>query len=539
MKSQKNIFLICVAFILLFFVNCNIRENYKIKLKSIPKIYKHESIALSDLEVFEGSINLGIPNVDSPEWKPVKIPLIAKLNNPYFIYFMNYRCFWLRGKFKIDAPQWEAHAVCYGIRPGLVSATNIVYINNFTVGSFVSEDLNKLMQPGGYVIPAYVTLKETNEVYIRFVSSGDYITLISDILIQDEANYAWSEKWINFLYNQLPMGFCILLLGVSIILLYNSLLYKNKRYLFYSIYLFTIIISFLLVYSPLNILPFELSIASIYALVPFNMLLIIIIFQSFFGVYLWRQNIFSVFISVLVLIYIFTRKFFPLDIEAFRRLYYIIDIVFVFYLIYIIRTLNSFKQDRYKYYYSIIVFLALLILQIIQVIGVTLNIWYQHFYHLYSTPVLISFVIVFEARENKLKRIEQENLQEKFKRNGIEKNILTESAEKKIEKVIAYLNENFYSDISREVLASAVDLNPNYMSKLFSKHTGKKINEYINSLRIADAARQLCGSDNGKKVIDVALGVGFDSLSTFNRAFRNIYKITPTEYKKKNNPTTV
>ena len=73
------------------------------------------------------------------------------------------------------------------------------------------------------------------------------------------------------------------------------------------------------------------------------------------------------------------------------------------------------------------------------------------------------------------------------------------------------------------------------MSKLFYQHTGKKINDYINHLRITDAARQLAESSNGKKIIDIALSVGFDSLSTFNRAFKNVFNLTPSEYKKKYN----
>ena len=71
------------------------------------------------------------------------------------------------------------------------------------------------------------------------------------------------------------------------------------------------------------------------------------------------------------------------------------------------------------------------------------------------------------------------------------------------------------------------------MSRLFCIHTGKKINEYINHLRIADAARQLKEPDNRKKIIDIALATGFESLSTFNRAFKINLGLTPMEYRKK------
>ena len=199
-----------------------------------------------------------------------------------------------------------------------------------------------------------------------------------------------------------------------------------------------------------------------------------------------------------------------------------------------IRLLNSLKYDRFKFYLCIVLFLLNLVLSIIHTLGVTFNIWYQYFFIIYSSPFLFLVIIFYEIKVNKKKRIELEKLESKFISNDNNQS-LTESAEKKIEKIIEFLNENFTEDISREGLASVVDMSPNYMSKIFYQHTGKKINDYINHLRITDAARQLTELSNGKKIIDIALSVGFDSLSTFNRAFTSFFEVTPTDYKKKYN----
>ena len=66
----------------------------------------------------------------------------------------------------------------------------------------------------------------------------------------------------------------------------------------------------------------------------------------------------------------------------------------------------------------------------------------------------------------------------------------------------------------------------------FFKHTGRRINEYINHLRIMHTVGQLEDSGNGKKIIDIALATGFESLSTFNRVFKNNIGTTPSEYRK-------
>lgn len=50
---------------------------------------------------------------------------------------------------------------------------------------------------------------------------------------------------------------------------------------------------------------------------------------------------------------------------------------------------------------------------------------------------------------------------------------------------------NYMENISREGLAGAIDISTDYMSRLFKTYTGKKINEYINDLRIQEAMKKL------------------------------------------------
>ncbi len=102
--------------------------------------------------------------------------------------------------------------------------------------------------------------------------------------------------------------------------------------------------------------------------------------------------------------------------------------------------------------------------------------------------------------------------------------------EEKIGIVTEFIRENYTADISREGLAAAVDMSPDYLSRMFNRVTGKRLDEYINELRAAEAAKRLIESD--ETVLSIAMDTGFESLRHFNRVFNKIYSMNPTEYRR-------
>jgi len=107
---------------------------------------------------------------------------------------------------------------------------------------------------------------------------------------------------------------------------------------------------------------------------------------------------------------------------------------------------------------------------------------------------------------------------------------VTSTNEEKIKKVISYIEENYMFNISREGLAAFIDSNPDYFGRCFKLFTGMKISEYINKIRIEEAAKMLQNTD--RKIIDIALSVGFENLSTFNKSFYKMMNIIPSQYRK-------
>jgi len=85
--------------------------------------------------------------------------------------------------------------------------------------------------------------------------------------------------------------------------------------------------------------------------------------------------------------------------------------------------------------------------------------------------------------------------------------------------------------LTLKMLAEKLDL-PEYRTRaLINKHLGyRNFNDYINQLRIAEASKRLI-TDPETPVLNIALDVGYRSLSSFNRAFREIKQSTPTEFR--------
>ena len=58
----------------------------------------------------------------------------------------------------------------------------------------------------------------------------------------------------------------------------------------------------------------------------------------------------------------------------------------------------------------------------------------------------------------------------------------------------------------------------------------RNFNDYINQLRIAEAGARLIAEPD-TPILNIALDVGYRTLSSFNRAFKEILEQTPTAYR--------
>jgi AraC-like DNA-binding protein len=110
--------------------------------------------------------------------------------------------------------------------------------------------------------------------------------------------------------------------------------------------------------------------------------------------------------------------------------------------------------------------------------------------------------------------------------------ILIQQAERepyRVRMARAYISTRQTEDFSLSDVAGAVHVSPFYLCKIFKKATGLTFIEFRNRLRIESAMKLL--ANPSQSVSEIAYGVGFQSLTQFNRLFRRIVGQSPTAYR--------
>lgn len=97
------------------------------------------------------------------------------------------------------------------------------------------------------------------------------------------------------------------------------------------------------------------------------------------------------------------------------------------------------------------------------------------------------------------------------------------------QKLITYISENFLEDITLDLLANEFSVSKYYISHTFTDKIKISLPNYLALIRAEYAASLIRTTD--QSITDICSNSGFSSQSTFNRAFKRIYQMTPREYK--------
>jgi len=103
-------------------------------------------------------------------------------------------------------------------------------------------------------------------------------------------------------------------------------------------------------------------------------------------------------------------------------------------------------------------------------------------------------------------------------------------ADKMIDKIDHYLKSNLNEDHSLVVICRKFAISQPYLSKIIKKAKNCTYNEYLISLRIAEA-KQLLRNRPDLLIADIAEAAGFSDQFYFSRVFKNITGKTPSEFR--------
>ena len=94
---------------------------------------------------------------------------------------------------------------------------------------------------------------------------------------------------------------------------------------------------------------------------------------------------------------------------------------------------------------------------------------------------------------------------------------------------VSYIAMNFRDSISLEKMALDLGVSKYVLSRMFAKTFHCNFCKYVNKTRLNYAVAYLENSD--MSITQLCLECGFDSQRTFNRVFKEEYKMTPREYR--------
>lgn len=100
---------------------------------------------------------------------------------------------------------------------------------------------------------------------------------------------------------------------------------------------------------------------------------------------------------------------------------------------------------------------------------------------------------------------------------------------RRISQVLRHIEADVTADLELDTLAAAARMSKFHFLRTFRRVTGATPHQYVLGLRLRRAALGLLESNEA--VLRVVLDAGFDDVSTFNRYFRQAYKMTPTQYR--------
>ncbi len=102
-----------------------------------------------------------------------------------------------------------------------------------------------------------------------------------------------------------------------------------------------------------------------------------------------------------------------------------------------------------------------------------------------------------------------------------------------IMRAVGYVNDNATQNPTLAQVSAVACLQVNYFCKAFKKATGKTYVDYLNGIKIEQAARLLTLTD--APITEICFASGFLSVAQFSREFKRRIGLSPTAYKKEKN----
>lgn len=103
---------------------------------------------------------------------------------------------------------------------------------------------------------------------------------------------------------------------------------------------------------------------------------------------------------------------------------------------------------------------------------------------------------------------------------------------RRIKIIHQYLQKNYGNKITVGEAAKLINMTESGFCHFFKKRTQKSFVDFLNDLRVGEAARMLLETTN--TVSEISYNCGFNNISNFNRIFKKKKGFTPSDYRESN-----
>jgi len=107
----------------------------------------------------------------------------------------------------------------------------------------------------------------------------------------------------------------------------------------------------------------------------------------------------------------------------------------------------------------------------------------------------------------------------------------TQDNSQRIDKVLKYISNHYSKDLTLNEIADVASMRSTSFCRFFKQVTHRSFVQYLAEVRIQNAKRLLAQEDY--TINEVSDCVGFQTISNFNKQFKRITKLTPSQFKDK------
>src|SRR5215510_12521255 len=101
--------------------------------------------------------------------------------------------------------------------------------------------------------------------------------------------------------------------------------------------------------------------------------------------------------------------------------------------------------------------------------------------------------------------------------------------QQRILRVLIHIQTHLDEAISLDDLARLACFSPFHFHRIFSGMTGEGVMEHVRRLRLERAAHRLQFTE--EPIVRLAFDAGFETHEAFSRAFKNMFGISPSEFR--------